>query len=156
MVKKYADGGSVSPWSEDYAVGGSLGPKPAAPTAAPAAAATPAPTPAKVETATETLARKFPIGGTPYEAPKGTHSVATANVDIKDPGSTSSLASPSDSAWNVMADKAPKGKNEYADGGMVGMNTQNADAMMQGNMMDRHNPDNRLPKHAHHNGRGHG
>ena len=40
----------------------------------------------------------------------------------------------------------------YADGGTVGMSTVNAEPMMQG----RHNPDNRLPKRAHHKGRGHG
>lgn len=39
------------------------------------------------------------------------------------------------------------GAVKKADGGMVGMNTMNAAPLLQG---PRHNPDNRLPKHAMH------
>ena len=53
---------------------------------------------------------------------------------------------------NIDAALAASGDRKYADGGMVGMSTMNAEPMMQG----RHNPDNRLPKRAHHKGRGHG
>jgi len=148
----------ADPWAEMYAQPAAVA-KPAAPApvatpaAAPAAAATPAPTPAKVETATQTLARKFPVGGTPYEAPTGTHSVATANIGSPSaPLAKTSSGLATVSEWNAMAEKS----TGYADGGAVGMNTGNANALMHGNMMDRHNNDNRLPKHAHHKGRGHG
>ena len=121
------------PWASMYAKPAEPA-KPATPAPISVTLAAPEVTPAAPEAKPATPAATVRADTSPSTTNKYTpsgdnyHSVATSNVDIQ----------------------------RLADGGMAGMNTGNASEMMHGNMMDRHNPDNRLPKHAHHKGRGHG